>query len=35
LHYLKFHLVPRLRASRLYAPLRRAAANMDVTIQKQ
>ena len=29
-HYLKFHLIPRLRASRFYAPLRRAAANMDV-----
>jgi CelD/BcsL family acetyltransferase involved in cellulose biosynthesis len=35
LHFLKFSLVPRIRRSRLYAPLRRAAAGMDVTIQEQ
>lgn len=34
LHQLKFRLIPRIRRSRLYAPLRRAASNMDVTIQQ-
>lgn len=33
LHRLKFAIIPRIRNSRLYAPLRRAATNLDVTIQ--
>jgi CelD/BcsL family acetyltransferase involved in cellulose biosynthesis len=34
LHYLKVKLVPRLRESRLHAPLQRIASDMDVTIHR-
>jgi CelD/BcsL family acetyltransferase involved in cellulose biosynthesis len=34
LHYLKVHLIPRIRDSRFYAPLRRVASSMDVTIHR-
>jgi hypothetical protein len=33
LHYLKVSLIPRIRESRIYAPLRRVASRMDVTVQ--
>jgi len=33
LHYLKASLIPRIRESRIYAPLRRVATHMDVTVQ--